>query len=266
MSNETFLIPIEQNNKLSKIALAQLRLDLDEHPLHQRRYVQLAALAGNSRKYNLDQVATNISSPLYGKHILFLGSSVTFGFGALAESFVDDLWKKDGVIATKDTENGTTLVEKDRYNPGDSYIARFKENLAGKSPEAFVLQLSTNDAQTHQQLGKIKSTGHDFDTQTILGALQYMVWQAQQKWHCPILLFTNPDFGNPFYGQMVEQTLILAKQEGFAVLDLYHELGKKSASLYMADPIHPTRAGYLKIWTPLFERKLSALFNLKKNS
>lgn len=266
MSNETFLIPIEQNNKLSKIALAQLRLDLDEHPLHQRQYVQLASLAGNSQKYNLDQIVTNTSSPLYGKHILFLGSSVTFGFGALAESFVDDLWKKDGVIATKDAENGTTLVEKDRYRQGDSYLARFKEDLERKPPEAFVLQLSTNDAQTHQQLGKIKSTGHDFDTQTILGALQYMVWQAQEKWHCPILLYTNPDFGNPFYGQMVEQALILAKQEGFTVLDLYHELNQKLAPLYMADPIHPTRAGYLKIWTPLFERELDVFFNQGKNS
>lgn len=264
MSNETFLIPIEQNNKLSKIALAQLRLDLDEHPLNQRQYVQLAGLAGNSRKYNLDQVATNTSSPLYGKHILFLGSSVTFGFGALAESFVDDLWKKDGVIATKDAENGTTLVEKDRYNQGDSYVARFKEDLKRKRPEAFVLQLSTNDAQTHQQLGKIEKSGHNFDTQTILGALQYMVWQARKKWACPVLLYTNPDFGDPFYGQMVEKALILAKQEDFAVLDLYHELGKASSSLYMADLIHPTRAGYLKIWTPLFEQKLSALFNHKE--
>lgn len=266
MSNETFLIPIEQNNKLSKIALAQLRLDLDEHPLHQRQYVELAALAGNSRKYNLDQVATNTSSPLYGKRILFLGSSVTFGFGALAESFVDDLWKKDGVIATKDAENGTTLVDKDRYNRGDSYVARFKENLGRKAPEAFVLQLSTNDAQTHQQLGKIRKNSHDLDTQTILGALQYIIWQAQEEWHCPILLYTNPNFGDPFYGQMVEQALVLAKQEHFAVLDLYHELDKKLAPLYMADSIHPTRAGYLKIWTPLFERKLSTLFSKGKNN
>lgn len=60
---------------------------------------------------------------------MFLGSSVTFGFGALGESFVDYLWKRDGVVAVKDAENGTTLVDQDTYNPGDSYVARFKEEL-----------------------------------------------------------------------------------------------------------------------------------------
>lgn len=33
MSNETFLIPIRQNNDLSDVALNELRMDLDEHPL-----------------------------------------------------------------------------------------------------------------------------------------------------------------------------------------------------------------------------------------
>lgn len=256
MSNETFLIPIKQNNKLSQIALAQLRMDLDEHPLHQRRFVDLADLPGNSAEYNLDQVATNTASPLYGKRILFLGSSVTFGFGALAESFVDDLWKKDGVIATKDAENGTTLVAKDRYYPGDSYVARFKEDLNKKAPAVFVLQLSTNDAQTKQRLGKIKKADQNFDRQTITGALEYIIASAKAKWHCPILLFTNPDFGNPLYKQMVQQAEKLKQKYGFALLNLFKELPPSRPSLCMADAIHPTRAGYLKKWTPLFEKAL----------
>ena len=31
-------------------------------------------------------------------------------------------------------------------------------------------------------------------------------------------------------------------------------------SLYMFDPIHPTRAGYLEWWTPVFEKDLTAFF------
>ena len=46
MSNETFLIPIRQNNDLSDIALNELRMDLDEHALHQRYYTDVAYLAG----------------------------------------------------------------------------------------------------------------------------------------------------------------------------------------------------------------------------
>lgn len=49
MSNETFLIPIRQNNDLSDIALNELRMDLDEHALHQRYYTDIAYLAGNSQ-------------------------------------------------------------------------------------------------------------------------------------------------------------------------------------------------------------------------
>ena len=88
-----------------KVALNELRMDLDEHPLNQRKYTELAYLPGNSRKYSLNSVKT-IESPLRHKKILFLGSSVTFGFGALGESFVDYLWKKDGIDAIKDADFG----------------------------------------------------------------------------------------------------------------------------------------------------------------
>lgn len=260
MSNETFLIPLKQNNKLSDIALAQLRMDLAEHPLNQRLYVELASLPGNSSKYNLDDVATDTSSPLYGKKILFLGSSVTLGFGALAESFVDDLWKKDGVIATKDAENGTTLVDIDRYNQGDSYVARFKEDLKREKPDIFVLQLSTNDATTNQELGQIESS-NNFNLKTITGALEYIISKAQTTWHCPILLYINPDFDNHLYQRMVERALELVKKYQISVLDFYHktDFKAKDPDLYMADPIHPTRAGYLEKWSPAFERELSKI-------
>lgn len=141
MSNETFLIPIRQNNDLSDIALNELRMDLDEYPLNQRKYTDFAYLPGNNRKYSLNSV-DNIASPLRGKKILFLGSSVTFGFGSLGESFVDYLWKRDGVAAIKDAENGTTLVNQD----DNSYVARFNEELNEEAPDMLVLQLSTNDA------------------------------------------------------------------------------------------------------------------------
>lgn len=121
-------------------------MDLDEHPLHQRIYADLAYLSGNNRKYSLNKVET-INSLYEIKKILFLGSSVTFGFGALGESFVDYLWKKDGIAAIKDAENGTTLVDQATYNAGDSYVARFNKELKETNPDLFVLQLSTNDAR-----------------------------------------------------------------------------------------------------------------------
>lgn len=262
MSNETFLIPIRQNNDLSDIALNELRMDLDEHPLHQRFYSDLAYLPGNNRKYSLNSVKT-IDSPLRHKKILFLGSSVTFGFSALGESFVDYLWKKDGIDAIKDAENGTTLVDQDTSYHGDSYVARFKEELKEDKPDMFVLQLSTNDANTEKKLGQISSDNH-FDTQTIIGAIEYMIAEAQKEWDCPILIYTNPYFENKLYKQMVDSTLELAKKWKVNVLDLYHNPDfQNQDSLYMADEIHPTRAGYLEKWMPLFEEKINDLL-LKK--
>lgn len=262
MSNETFLIPIRQNNDLSDVALNELRMDLDEHPLNQRKYTEIAYLPGNSRKYSWNSVKT-IESPLRHKKILFLGSSVTFGFGALGESFVDYLWKKDGIDAIKDAENGTTLVDQDTSYHGDSYVARFKEELKEDKPDMLVLQLSTNDANTNQKLGKI-SSDDTFDTQTIIGSIEYIINEAHKKWDCPILIYTNPYFESNLYEQMVDSTLELAKKWGVQVLDLYHNSEfKKQDSLYMADEIHPTRAGYLEKWMPLFEEQLNNLL-LKK--
>lgn len=262
MSNETFLIPIKQNNDLSDIALDELRVDLDEHPLHQRYYTQLAYLPGNSRKYSLNSVKT-AASPLLHKKILFLGSSVTFGFGALGESFVDYLWKHDGLAPVKDAENGTTLVDQDTSEPGDSYVARFKDELneMGDQLDAFVLQLSTNDARTDKKLGTI-SKNNNFDTQTIIGSMEYIISAAKKKWNCPILIYTNPYFENRLYKQMVNSAHELAKKWNVQVLDLYNDSDfKDQDSLYMADEIHPTRAGYLEKWLPIFEKKLAEMLD-----
>lgn len=248
MSNETFLIPIRQNNDLSDIALNELRMDLDEHPLNQRKYTDMAYLPGNSRKYSLNSVET-IDSPLRNKKILFLGSSVTFGFGSLGESIVDYLWKRDGVAAVKDAENGTTLVD----NGENSYVARFDEELNDDAPDMLVLQLSTNDATHNQKLGEIDT----FDTQTITGAIEYIIKSAKEKWHCPILIYTNPYFDNVLYKKMVERTHELAKKWNVSVLDFYNDPDiQNQDDLYMADEIHPTRAGYLEKWLPKFEAKL----------
>lgn len=260
MSNETFLISIKQNNDLSKAAESEIRMDTELHPLHQRSYIQMASLPGNSRKYSVNQVETN-KGKLYNKKILFLGSSVTFGFGSLGESFVDYLWKKDGVIAIKDAENGTTLVNQDTYYSGDSYVSRFKEELVSNmKPDAFVLQLSTNDAQKKKELGKF-AAGPDFNLQTIIGSLQFIIETAQREWNCPIVLFTNPYFNSGLYAKMVAVAKQITEKYNISLINLYQKADFKNlSSLYQADYIHPTRAGYYEKWLPVFEAELNKLF------
>lgn len=271
MSNETFLISIKQNNDLTAIATDELRIDCMNHPLNQRKYIQMASLPGNAAKYGVKHTETKVG-PLLNKNIFFLGSSVTWGYGALGESIVDYLWKADGILGTKDTENGTTLSGKKTWLNGQkgsdedyiSYIARLQANLSDKdvkkySPDVFVLQLSTNDATKNKPLGQIASDDN-FDTETITGAIEYIVSSVQKVWQCPILLFTNPYFDNDLYAKMVQRAHELAPKYHFELLDLFNNPDfQKQNSLYMADPIHPTRAGYQQKWLPLFEEKLTKI-------
>ena len=74
---------------------------------------------GNAKKYSVAQTKMK-PSDLINNQIAFLGSSVTYGAGALGESFVDYLSKKDNICAFKDAVSGTTLVD----NDSNSYIGR----------------------------------------------------------------------------------------------------------------------------------------------
>lgn len=262
MKKRDFLALLEKRNNLSSIARAELSADLKAHPERAKIYNKYSKLPGNSSKYSVNETETELSE-LNNHRVLFLGSSVTFGFGALGESFVDYLWKKDGLQAIKDAENGTTLVNIDAFVANDSYVARFQADLKDPAPEAVVLQLSTNDARhgTHK-LGEI-SDKH-YDTQTVTGAIEYILSELKLLWHCPVIIYTNPDFGEPFYGEMVARVLELKEKWQFELIDLYHNPDfKNQDSLYMADPIHPTRAGYREKWLPIFEEKLKEV--LPKN-
>lgn len=262
MKKRDFLALLEKRNDLSPIARAELSADLKAHPERAKIYNKYSKLPGNSPKYSVNETETELGE-LNNHRVLFLGSSVTFGFGALGESFVDYLWKKDGLRAIKDAENGTTLVNVDAFVANDSYVARFQADLKDPAPEAVVLQLSTNDARhgTHK-LGEI-SDKH-YDTQTVTGAIEYILSEIKLLWHCPVIIYTNPNFGEPFYGEMVARVLELKEKWQFELIDLYHnDEFKNQDSLYMADPIHPTLAGYREKWLPIFEEKLKEV--LPKN-
>ena len=95
--------------------------------------------------------------------------------------------------------------------------------------DAFICQLSTNDATRHMPLGTISGGFElaDFDTETVAGAIEYIIAYAEKTWHCPVLFYTGTRFDCEEYGEMVRLL-----------------------------PIHPTQAGYLLWWTPAMETYL----------
>lgn len=74
-------------------------------------------------QYDPANVEALADSPLKGKKIIFLGSSVTFGSNSNEASFVEYLAARDGIVYVKEAVSGTTLVD----NGETSYIARMRQ-------------------------------------------------------------------------------------------------------------------------------------------
>lgn len=217
--------------------------------------IKTAKLPGNGTRYALDTVSAVPNSPLEGKTIVFLGSSVTYGASSKGVSFADYIGARNGCAVVKEAVSGTTLVDEG----GGSYISRLKK-LDVPRADLFVCQLSTNDATQRKPLGEVTDTTNtdDFDTATIAGAIEYIIAYAQDAWGCPVVFYTNPRYDSSAYGEMVALLHQIADKWDIAIIDLwndadFNDINAEQRALYMADGIHPTQAGYLEWWTPAME-------------
>ncbi len=206
-------------------------------------------------EYALNAVATNEPNILTGKHIIYLGSSVTYGASSDQLSFVEYIAKRNDTTYTKEAISGTTLVD----NNGGSYIQRMLNNIdTNEKADLFVCQLSTNDATTNQPMGEISDSTNldDFDTTTVMGAMEYVICYAKQTWNCPVMFYTGTKYDSDQYAKMVEALKQLQAKYGIGVINMWDNLDTNIPQYdeYMADEIHPNRAGYLNWWTPYMEQ------------
>ncbi len=215
---------------------------------------------GNSRFYDVDCLVTDSESPLRGKTGIFLGSSVTYGYGSLGVSFVDFLEKTDGINTVKEAVSGTTLVD----NGKNSYVARMKTINTDLKAAFFMCQLSTNDATKELPLGEISGSFDiaEFDTSTVTGAAEYIIAYAKQTWNCPVIFYTQAKYDSEAYGKMVDMLLALKEKWGITVIDFWNNeeinsITDDARKLYLVDHIHPTKAGYIEWWLPEFRRVLA---------
>lgn len=214
---------------------------------------------GNYGEYSLKNTTTIENSPIKDKTVIFLGSSVTFGYGSMGVSFVDYLEKTDGIHAVKEAVSGTTLVDiKD-----NSYVSRMKTIDKNIKADAFVCQLSTNDATKEMPLGEIsESYGiNDFDTQTIAGAIEYIIAYAKGTWNCPVVFYTQAKYDSDHYAKMVDLLLEIQKKWNITVIDFWNDeetnnITDDQRKIYLIDHIHPTKAGYKDWWLPKFQETL----------
>ena len=187
------------------------------------------------------------------KHVIFLGSSVTYGSASNGISFADYIAQRNGFTITKEAVSGTTLTDDEPL----SYIERLKGIDKSLKADLFVCQLSTNDAAKGKPLGDVLSQ----DTSTVSGAIRYISGYVSDVWHCPVVFYTSPRFESEAYGLMVNALKRIAPDAGITVIDMWNDEAFNAArkDAYMADPIHPTEAGYRLWWTPYIEKKLSEI-------
>ena len=201
------------------------------------------------------------NSPLRGKHLLFLGSSITAGAAAQGESFAEALAARTGCIATKEAVSGTTLAD---LGP-DSYVARLKRLDRALRPDLFICQLSTNDASQGLPLGTVSPSpaAQDADTGSVAGAIEFIIDFVRSTWHCPVLFYTSPRFDSPAYGAMVALLRDIADKRHIGVIDLWNDADFNAVTpaqraAFMADCVHPTARGYREWWAPAMERQIVA--------
>lgn len=217
---------------------------------------------GNDDMYSVDNTDALEDSPLQGKTIIFLGSSVTYGAAAKGESFVDFIAKRDGITAVKEAVSGTLLVD-EAVQGKQSYITRMKTIDTEIEADAFICQLSTNDATMNKELGSVsdRTELEDFDTQTVAGAIEYIIVYARETWNCPVIFYTGTQYDSDQYAKMVALLLEIQEKWDIGVIDLWNDeelnsISEEDYNLYMVNSIHPSRAGYREWWTPFIEEYL----------
>ncbi len=232
---------------------------------------------GNAPAYDADKLEKHEDSPLTGKTILFLGSSVTYGAAAEAQSFVELFETLDGVNAIKEARSGTTLVDKNSvlaaiaFGNGDSYVKRLKQISTNTTIDCVVVQLSTNDATMKLPLGEISESMElsAFDTNTVTGAMEWIIRYSRDSWGCPVVFYTGSYYESPEYAAMVERLFALRDKWDIGVIDLYTDealnaIDAETYDFYMFDPIHPTKAGYYEWWFPKMEADLIEILKTKE--
>ncbi len=235
---------------------AQLGYKYGFGPMRELHKIKLARHPGNAPEYAPASLDPAPDSPLKGKTILFLGSSVTYGSATGGTSFAEMLGAVTGCEVVKEAVSGTTLAGED----ASTYVSRL-EALELEKVDMLVVQLSTNDATRKLPLGEVLTDGSsDYDRNTVAGAIERIINYADAKWACPVYFYTSPRYDSAEYEAMVGLMPALRAKWGIGVIDLWADEAldaefKEDAKLLMADPIHPTLAGYRK-WLPKFEAAL----------
>ena len=231
-------------------------------PLKFLRQKKISKLEGNGPSYDFSSIEYSGDDRFKDKTLFILGSSVSRGEASLDQAVGEYLAGRFSMKLIKETVSGTCLAGEDP----SSYVSRLKHHGNEKeNVDLFLCQLSTNDIHKTKEMGKVSASYElsSFDTKTICGAMEYIIAYVKKEWNCPIFFYTNSYFGSEKYEEMISLLYELKDKWEIHVVDLYYdkEFNERKKDLYMADRIHPTKAGYRDWWGPEIERQILSSLN-----
>lgn len=231
---------------------------------------------GNDDKYLPENQTALEYSPLQGKTILSIGSSVSYGNGSGGVSFEDYLEVLDGATVIPVTEGATTIALRDGLT--SSYPERLHRAVQPDwDIDAVILQVSTNDASAGNGIGAPTDSFDEssFDLTTTSGGLEYLIAYCTNTWDCPVVVYcsspfeSGPLYDAEAYGALVEGVHEVvdkwSSEVDIVFIDQWNDPDMRSVTEeeiihYMTDPVHPAMAGYLEWWMPNFQEALYSFF------
>ena len=213
---------------------------------------------GNSSDYDVSSLTLNDDSVMKDDTIVFVGSDFTLGLKADNQSFIDYLRAVDGLNAATFTEENIGLTSKKDVSFISLVESIPKEHA---SPKAVFCEIPYYDAKHGTKLGEISDSYmlSDFDTETAIGAMEYIMCYAKMNWSCPVFFYTSADYNSSKkYEKLVSAARRVSDKWNMPMLDFTSNdkiasLEKSDKSLYFVDSRNMTKAGYNEIVAPEFE-------------
>lgn len=213
---------------------------------------------GNSSDYDVSSLTLNDDSVMKDDTIVFVGSDFTLGLKADNQSFIDYLKAVDGLNAATFTEENIGLTSKKDVSFISLVESIPKEHA---SPKAIFCEIPYYDAKHGTKLGEISDSYmlSDFDTETAIGAMEYIMCYAKMNWSCPVFFYTSADYNSSKkYEKLVSAARRVSDKWNMPMLDFISNdkiasLEKSDKSLYFVDSRNMTKAGYNEIVAPEFE-------------
>lgn len=213
---------------------------------------------GNSSDYDVSSLTLNDDSVMKDDTIVFVGSDFTLGLKADNQSFIDYLKTVDGLNAATFTEENIGLTSKKDVSFISLVESIPKEHA---SPKAVFCEIPYYDAKHGTKLGEISDSYmlSDFDTETAIGAMEYIMCYAKMNWSCPVFFYTSADYNSSKkYERLVSSARRVSDKWNMPMLDFtsndkIDSLEKSDKSLYFVDSRNMTKAGYNEIIAPEFE-------------